>query len=60
PSLHDYQSCVADRLNYRRPETCEGVVCQDQPRSCALGQELVNLADSESCCPVFECREEEQ
>jgi hypothetical protein len=58
-TLHDYQACAAARINYRRPETCAAVVCEDQPRECPLGQELVNVADPESCCPSFECRGEE-
>lgn len=58
-TLHDYQACAAARLNYRRPETCAGVVCRERPHDCPIGRELVNVADPEACCPSFECRGEE-
>jgi hypothetical protein len=56
PTLYDYQACIAARANYKRPETCKAVRCTDQPRACGSGTELVNVADTESCCPIFECR----
>lgn len=59
PALQDYQACIAARLNYRAPASCEGSVCREGPRDCPTGKELVNVADAESCCPIFECRTKE-
>jgi hypothetical protein len=56
PTLFDYQSCVVDRVNYKKPETCAEAVCAKEKPTCADGQELVNIADPEACCPVFTCR----
>lgn len=56
PTLFDYQSCVVDRINYRKPQSCVDAACTKEKPACASGKELVNIADPEACCPVFVCR----
>jgi hypothetical protein len=56
PTLFDYQSCVVDRVNYRKPESCQEAVCPKEKPACPAGKELMNIADPEACCPVFVCR----
>ena len=55
PSLFDYESCVEARANYRKPASCEDVTCEKKKPECKKGEEWVNLADPEACCPVFVC-----
>ena len=56
PTLFDYQSCVVDRVNYKKPQSCEDSACSKEKPACPAGKELVNIADPEACCPVFVCR----
>lgn len=56
PTLFDYESCVVDRINYRKPESCQNADCAKEKPVCSKGKELVNIADPEACCPVFVCR----
>lgn len=56
PTLFDYQSCVVDRVNYRKPESCQEAACAKTKPTCSGNKELVNIADPEACCPVFVCR----
>ena len=55
-SLYDYQSCVSDRQNYEPPASCGTGACPAGPTSCASNERLTNIADPESCCPVFVCQ----
>ena len=55
-TVYDYQSCIAKNSNYKKPVSCdEAKTCLAPPDNCDVGTELVNIADPESCCPVFVC-----
>jgi hypothetical protein len=56
PALFDYLSCVVDRANYRKPESCKAETCDKTKPACRGETELVNIADPGACCPVFVCR----
>lgn len=59
PTLFDYQTCLAKKMNYREPASCHGSTsCQSEKPVCKKGEGLVNIADPGACCPVFQCQRE--
>lgn len=59
PALFDYQYCTSRFINYQPPKTCEHVKCAGEKPECEQGDEIVNIADEGSCCPVFVCKRRE-
>jgi hypothetical protein len=55
PTLYAYQVCLIKRETYRKPEKCAAKPCEEKIPVCEQGKKLMNLADPESCCPVFSC-----
>ncbi len=60
PTLYAYQACLLKRETHQKPKSCPAKPCDEIPPTCTTGTKLVNLADPESCCPVFSCEPIEQ
>lgn len=56
PTLYAYQVCLMKKDTYKKPEKCPAKPCEERIPVCEEGKKLVNLADPESCCPVFSCQ----
>lgn len=56
PNLYSYQVCLMRSETYERPGRCPASPCKADVPTCQQGESLFNVADPESCCPVFVCK----
>ncbi len=56
PNLYSYQVCMMRSETYERPSRCPASPCKAELPTCSEGESLFNVADPESCCPVFVCK----
>ncbi len=55
PTLYAYQVCLIKKETFKKADTCPAKPCEAKAPVCPAGTRLMNLADPESCCPVFSC-----